>query len=239
MKKLFVPLLILIVLSAAVVVRFFTIPVVTIVCAPYEELFLKKVIHGGLAKGYRVSFSEERPDGPYLATPSINVEEGRGQVFSSQELVFEPDERAMWEKAYSIADETFTSALLFDSTSLHEIGLQKAAPEKMVRCTYDGRISSVQASVLQKKLAEDKVQTLVVYNPKSSLDLLRRDEGYSIITTDLYAVALETVKVSHTVGPDYRAMIEMVLDGKKGSEKVPYVLLPVKQRFEVLLDHIL
>gem|GEM_PF-6509371 len=239
MKKLFVPVVLLALLILLFVVRFFTFPVITVVCAPYERQFLEKLVHAGLSGGYRVAFSQSIPDGPYLATPSVNVEMGSGYVFSSAELVLEPDDEDMWRCAYGLSGGTFSLAILFDSSSLHEIGLQSAAPGTIGKYSYDGRISSVQAGAFERQLAEDRVQTLIVYSPKGALELLRRDQGLSIVTTDLYAEALETVDVLYTVGPDYSAMLKMVKEKRSGRVKVPYVLLPVKQGLEVLPDRFL
>ncbi len=237
-KRVVVPLLVVVLLAAAAAVRFFTIPTVVIACAPYERVFLDRLVPRGILKGYRIAFSDDA-QGADIATPSVNIEMGRGDVFTVGETALEQDRGAMWSLAYGSLDSTYISAVVYDSTSLEELAFEKEAPSWMARYGYESRISSVKAKSMAEKLSDELVQTLVVYNPNKAIELIRLDEGYTIITTDLYSVALETVKVASTVGPDYRALLEMALGKREVGTVVPYILLPCKQGLEVVLDHIL
>ncbi|MCR5732095.1 MAG: hypothetical protein K6G51_04070 [Sphaerochaetaceae bacterium] len=234
MKKVLGISFLLVILVFLPAVKFFTMPVVKINCTGFEKLFLEKLIKNNFVKSYRITFEDDESADYIFTTPIRNMKDGNDNKYTIGSTTFVPDENSMWQTALKYFPNESKSVLLYNANQITQIELAESAPDNFIKYSYEGNISSIQAQVFLQELEKAEVENVIALSPDSSIELLRLLDK-TLLTTDMYAIALETKFADLTVGPDYEEMIIRAINEEEGGA-VPYIVLPRKQGLKVLFD---
>ena len=199
--------------AALLLIRYFSLDRINFVVSRYDEYLYSSLPERGILAPYRctVSVYPEKLDDADAAiySPSAAlflIRDGASSGVRSAcfgisdaeasdyfDVVFADDIRAQWNLAYENAGtDALLPALIYDESDYEESELASLAPESVPSFAYDETLSRVAAEKLSSDLAANGVQTLIIYDPSKTSELLQLDEGCTYIVDSIYQKAFES-----------------------------------------------
>ena len=247
--------------AALLLIRYFSLDRINFVVSRYDEYLYSSLPERGILAPYRctVSVYPEKLDDADAAiySPSAAlflIRDGASSGVRSAcfgisdaeasdyfDVVFSDDIQAQWNLAYENAGmDALLPALIYDESDYEESELASLAPESVPSFAYAETLSRVAAEKLSSDLAANGVQTLIIYDPSKTSELLQLDDGCTYIVDSIYQKAFESGQRADTVGYDFTQMTRFLLDEEtEGIITAPYMYSEFKNSFEVFLDNLI